>query len=125
MVGRGYSRRAMPRTRPQTSMRFKAMTRALAVVLASVHALVITFAPLAERPDSDVAPIHAEQAGTSTHHAHGELCAVCAASHLVAPLPRVPFAPLVVRADAQPQGTRRQLVAAVDRLHAQPRAPPA
>lgn len=101
------------------------MTRVLAVILASVHALIITFAPLAERADASVAPVHAEQAGTSTHHAHGELCAVCAATHLVAPLPRIPLAPRVVRADAQPEGARRQLVVAGERLHAQPRAPPA
>lgn len=99
--------------------------RVLAVILASVHALVITFAPLAERADSSVAPIHAEQAGTSAHHAHGELCAVCAASHLVAPLPRAPLAPLALRTGAQPQSSRRQLLAAVERPHAQPRAPPA
>ena len=125
MAGRGYSRRAMVRTRPQARLRLDPVTRVLAVILASVHALVITVAPLAERADTSVAPIHAEQAGTRTHHAHGALCAVCAASHLVAPLPRVPLAPLVVRADAQPDGARRQLVAAVERLHAQPRAPPA
>lgn len=115
----------MARTRRQADLRFNTVTRLLAVILASVHALVITFAPLAERADTSVAPVHAEQAGTSTHHAHGELCAVCAASHLVAPLPRVPLAPLVVRADTQPRGTRLQQVAAVERLHAQPRAPPA
>ena len=115
----------MPRTRLHESLRFNMVTRVLAVILASVHALVITLAPLAERADTSVAPVHAEQAGTSTHHAHGELCALCAASHLVAPPPRVPPAPLVVRADAQPLGARRQLVAAVERLHAQPRAPPA
>ena len=115
----------MPRPRSQAHPRFKMVTRVLAVILASVHALVITFAPLAERADSSVAPVHAEQAGTSTHHAHGDLCAVCAASHLVAPPPRLPPVPLVVRADARPQGTRRQLVTSVERLHAQPRAPPA
>lgn len=115
----------MARTRPPIRARFNAVTRVLAVVLASMHALVITFAALAERADSSVAPIHAEQAGTSTHHAHGDLCAVCAASHLVAPLPRVSLAPLVVRADAQPDGARRHHVAAAERLHAQPRAPPA
>jgi hypothetical protein len=101
------------------------MTRVLAVVLATVHALVITLAPLAERADSSVAPVHAEQAGTSTHHAHGDLCAVCTASHLVAPLPRETLAPRVVRADAQPEGARRQLVEAAGRIPAQPRAPPA
>ena len=115
----------MARTRPPARVRFTTVTRVLAVVLASVHVLVITFAALAERADSSVAPIHAERAGTSTHHAHGDLCAVCAASHLVAPLPRVPLAPRVVRADAQPEGARRQPVAAAERLHAQPRAPPA
>jgi hypothetical protein len=125
MAGRGYSRRVMSHTRSQAHPRLKMATRVLAVILASVHALVITFAPLAERADSSVAPVHTEQAGTSTHHAHGELCAICAASHLVAPLPRVALAPLVMRADAQLQGARRQLVAAVERLPAQPRAPPA
>jgi hypothetical protein len=101
------------------------VTRALAVILASVHALVITFAPLADRASSSVAPVHAEQAGTRVHHAHGDLCAVCAASHLVAPLPRATLAPLVVRAHAQPESARRQPVAAVERLHVRPRAPPA
>jgi hypothetical protein len=115
----------MARTRPQAHSRFHPVTRALAIILASVHALVITLAPLAERASGSVAPVHAEQAGTSTHHAHGDLCAVCAASHLVAPLPRVPLGPPVVRAGAQPEGARRQLETAAERLHVQPRAPPA
>lgn len=95
------------------------------MVLASVYAFLVTFAPLAERADSSVAPVHAEQAGTSTHHAHGELCAVCAVSNLAATPPRASLAPLVVRADVQPEGTLRQFVVAAERLHTQPRAPPA
>jgi hypothetical protein len=115
----------MRHTRPQPPARFDRVARAFALILASVHALVVTVAPLAERADNSVAPVHAEQAGTSTHHAHGELCAVCVASHLVAPLPRVSLAPLVVRSHEQPESALRQPVAGVERLHVQPRAPPA
>lgn len=58
--------------------------RVIAALLAVMHALVVV-APLADRADSTVAAVHVEQAGTSAHHAHGELCALCAASHLAAP----------------------------------------
>lgn len=58
--------------------------RVIAALLVVMHALVVV-APLADRADSTVAAVHVEQAGTSTHHAHGELCALCAASNLVAP----------------------------------------
>jgi hypothetical protein len=51
----------------------------------------VAVAPLAERADdSGVAAVHVEQAGTSRHHAHGDFCAVCAASHLTALPPREP-----------------------------------
>lgn len=115
----------MTRTRPRSPVRFSILTRALALILASAHALVVTLAPLADRADTSVAPIHAEQAGTSTHHAHGELCAVCVASQLVAPPARASLAPIAAQVRTQPHGERRQLFTAADRLHSQPRAPPA
>lgn len=90
--------------------------RVIAALLVAMHALVVA-APLAERADSTVAAVHVEQAGTSTHHAHGELCALCAASNLVAPPARASdsvayrHAGISLPADpADPWGTAGRLV---------------
>ena len=99
--------------------------RVATALLAMAQLLLVTAAPLAERADSTVAAVHVEQAGTSTHHAHGELCAVCVASHLVAPPARAAMPPLVGRVATQPPANRRLPPGAADRLDTQPRAPPA
>ena len=62
-------------TRRRSHARFGTAARIVALLLATMHALLVA-APLGERADSGVAAIHVEQAGTSTHHAHGELCAL-------------------------------------------------
>jgi hypothetical protein len=91
--------------------------------LATIHTLIV-FAPLAERADSRVPAVHVEQAGTSTHHAHGELCALCAASHLVAP-PARPALPAIFASVAdRTSAERRHPLTAAARLDTRPRAPP-
>jgi hypothetical protein len=103
-------------------------TRALRVATALVaiaQLLLAAAAPLAERPDSTVAAIHVEQAGTSTHHAHGELCAVCAASHLVAPPTRAAVAPVLATVSTRAHAEVRASSTATERLDTRPRAPPA
>ena len=61
------------------------VSRACAIVMATLHVMLVVGAPLADRSDSSVAALHVEQAGTSAHHAHDGRCIICAASHLVAP----------------------------------------
>jgi hypothetical protein len=103
-------------------------TRALRLATALVtmaQLLLVAAAPLAERPDSTVAAVHVEQAGTSAHHAHGELCAVCVASHLVAPPARAAVGSPFARATARTKADGRIPSTAADRLDTQPRAPPA
>ncbi|HET6702031.1 MAG TPA: hypothetical protein VFH14_09520 [Gemmatimonadaceae bacterium] len=99
--------------------------RAATALLAMAQLVLVAAAPLAERPDSTVAPVHVEQAGTSTHHAHGELCAVCVASHLVAPPARAAVPPVFGRVATQPAADGRLPAGAADRVDTQPRAPPA
>ena len=99
--------------------------RVAAALVTMLQLLLVAAAPLAERPDSTVAAIHVEQAGTSAHHAHGELCAVCAASHLVATPARAATAPVVASVTASAGDDSRTSSTAADRLDTQPRAPPA
>lgn len=104
---------------------FTRATRIATALAAMLQLLLVAAAPLAERTDSIVAAVHVEQAGTSTHHAHGELCAVCTASHLVAPPTRPPAAPVALRVTTRSTADRRSPASAADRLHTQQRAPPA
>jgi hypothetical protein len=102
-------------------------TRALRIataLVAMMQLLLAAAAPLAERPDSTVAAIHVEQAGTSRHHAHGELCAVCAASHLLAPPARAAVAPVLATVSTRPRTEVRASSTAPERLNTRPRAPP-
>ena len=99
--------------------------RVATALVVMMQLLIVASAPLAERSDSTVAAVHVEQAGTSTHHAHGELCALCVASHLVAPPARAAVAPLVARVAAHTAADRRLPSTAAGRLDTQPRAPPA
>ena len=108
--------------------RLPGFIRKVRVVTAMVtmgQLLLAAAAPLAERPDSTVAAIHVEQAGTSTHHAHGELCAVCAASHLVAPPIRAAVAPVLATGSTRAITEVRVSSTAAERLDTRPRAPPA
>jgi hypothetical protein len=111
-------------TRRRWHVHFGTATRVIATLLATMHAMII-LAPLAERAESTVAAVHVEQAGTSTHHAHSELCALCAASHLVAPPGRAPIPAAFALAAAPPSAERRHPSTAVERLDTRPRAPPA
>ena|SRR5688572_27460601 len=86
----GYSPRVMRRSRSSFGARLRQAVRAVTAVVTSAQLLVAAAAPLAERADSSVAAVHMEQAGTSRHHAHGDFCAVCAASHFTALPPRSP-----------------------------------
>lgn len=104
-------------------VRFRAVTRVLAAVLAAMHALVVA-APLADRADSTVAAVHMEQAGTSTHHAHGELCALCAASHLVGPPARATMSAAYATVQALASADRGNPSTPANRLQTRPRAPP-
>ena len=99
--------------------------RAATALLAMAQLVLVAAAPLAERPDSTVAPVHVEQAGTRTNHAHGELCAVCVASHLVAPPARAAMPPVFGRVATHPTADGRLSAGAADRVETQPRAPPA
>ena len=73
----------MRRSRPPLRVSFRHGLRTITALVTFAQLLLVAAAPLAERADSDVAPVHVEQAGTSTHHAHGELCATCVALHLL------------------------------------------
>ncbi|HEU5183464.1 MAG TPA: hypothetical protein VFU01_02775 [Gemmatimonadaceae bacterium] len=97
--------------------------RVIAALLVAMHALVVA-APLAERADSTVAAVHVEQAGTSTHHAHGELCALCAASHLVAPPARASESVAVQHAGISLPSDRADPWGTAGRLVSRSRAPP-
>ncbi len=114
----------MRRGRRYLHSRFGTAVRVVATVLAMTHAL-LAFAPLAERADSRVAAVHVEEAGTSTHHAHGELCALCAASHLVATPARASLTALFPAVGGQPIIARRYPSTAAELLDTRPRAPPA
>jgi hypothetical protein len=112
----------MHATRP---LGFTRTLRIACAVLAMMQLLLATAAPLAERPDSTVAAVHVEQAGTSAHHAHGELCAVCAASHLVALPSRTGSIPVPATVGIRARSETRLPSSAAERLDTQPRAPPA
>lgn len=99
--------------------------RVATALMTMVQLLIAASAPLGERSDSTVAAVHIEQAGTSAHHAHGELCALCVASHLVAPPARAAVAPMVAKVAGHADADRRGPSTAADRLGTQPRAPPA
>jgi hypothetical protein len=113
----------MRMTHKRPHLRFGRASRVVAALLATMHALVI-FGPLAERADSTVAAVHVEQAGTSTHHAHGELCALCAASHLVAPPARGALPAIFARVPDRISSDRRHPLGGPERLETRPRAPP-
>jgi hypothetical protein len=111
--------------RPFRSLGFSSTLRVATALMVMTQLLIVASAPLGERSDSTVAAVHVEQAGTSTHHTHGELCALCTASHLVAPPARAAVAPRVARVAAHTDADRRVPSTAADRLDTQPRAPPA
>ena len=104
---------------------FTRATRIVTALVAMVQLLLAAAAPLAERPESTVAAVHVEQAGTSAHHAHGELCAVCAASHLVALPTRTGAIPVPATVGVRARPEAGPPSTAAERLDTQPRAPPA
>lgn len=114
--------------RAATSFRPLGFGRAMRVVTAIAaiaQLLVVIAAPLAERASSDVAPVHVEQAGTRTHHAHGELCATCVALHLLAHPPRGPLARIEGPASSRPRSECRSCSTSDALGVLLPRAPPA
>ena len=113
------------RMRATYPLGFTRTLRLAAALVAMMQLLLAAAAPLAERPDSTVAAVHVEQAGTSTHHAHGELCAVCAASHLVALPSRTGSNPVLATVSIRARAEARSPATAAERLDTQPRAPPA
>lgn len=114
------------RTTPQfRSLGFTGAMRVATALVTMLQLLIVATAPLAERADSPVAAVHIEQAGTSAHHAHGALCALCAASHLVGPPARAAAAPMVAKVAGRTDAARHGPSTAADRLDTQPRAPPA
>lgn len=115
----------MRHTRQLRSLAFARPVRIATALVTMMQLLLVAAAPLAERPDSTVPAVHVEQAGTSAHHAHGELCAVCAASQLVAPPARAAATPVVLGVAGHSSAERRLPSTAADRLDTQPRAPPA
>jgi hypothetical protein len=104
---------------------FTGNMRIVTALVTMLQLLLVAAAPLAERQDSTVAAIHVEQAGTSAHHAHGELCAVCAASNLVAPPARAATVPVLASVRTSAWSDMRAPSTAADWLDTQPRAPPA
>jgi hypothetical protein len=115
----------MRATRPTQPLGFSRALRLATALVTMVQLLIVAAAPLAERPESTVAAVHVEEAGTSTHHAHGELCAVCAASHLVATPARVAAAPFFANVAGRMKAVRGLPASPAERLDTQPRAPPA
>jgi hypothetical protein len=110
---------------PTCSRRLARGTRLLSVLLAVVHVFATGVARFAERVDSNVAAVHVEQAGTSAHHGHANWCAVCTASHLVAPPLRAhPFDLAIGSGASEPRGPAPGARAAATRHH-RSRAPPA
>jgi hypothetical protein len=77
--------------------------RAFTAFVTFAQLLFVAAAPLADRPSSSVAAIHVEQAGTSVHHSHGELCATCVALHLLWTPPREPAAPFTASVHVGPR----------------------
>jgi len=106
-------------------LRVTGAPRVVTVIATMLQLLLVAAAPLAERPDSTVAAIHVEQAGTSAHHAHGEMCAVCVASSLVAPPSRAGVPAVATSVTTPRTDDWRAPSTAADRLDTQPRAPPA
>ncbi|MGQ0712188.1 MAG: hypothetical protein ACT4PJ_00500 [Gemmatimonadaceae bacterium] len=102
--------------------------RALRLVTAFVtmtQLVIVAAAPLGERASSDVAAVHVEPGGTSTHHAHDDLCATCVALHLLWTPPRGSVAVITGPTHTRPPLGQREGHGLVDLLVLLPRAPPA
>jgi hypothetical protein len=114
----------MQRSRMFLSMWLRPALRTATALVASVQLLTALAAPLAERAESDVAAVHVEQAGTSRHHAHGDFCAVCAASQLTALPPRDPPRLDDALATSSPLASNDSRPARPDARYTLARAPP-
>ena len=114
----------MHATPPGLPLGFSRAMRIVTALVTMMQLLIVAAAPLADRPDSDVAAVHVEPGGTSAHHAHDDLCATCVALHLLWTPPRGPIEPITASAHTRPltdQATRRSWLVLAVLL---PRAPP-
>ena len=98
--------------------------RTVTAIVTSAQLLIVAAAPLAERADSSVAAVHVEQAGTSRHHAHGDFCAMCVASHFTALPPRPPSVVDNGRMTSRPVRTETTIPGRRDARYVFARAPP-
>lgn len=99
--------------------------RIATALVTMVQLLIVVAAPLADRPDSTVAAVHVEPGGTSTHHAHDDLCAMCVAMHLLWTPPRGPVEPITTAPNARPLIDRAIARTSLGLAVLLPRAPPA
>jgi hypothetical protein len=103
---------------------FPRAIRIVTALVAMLQVLLVAAAPLAEQPDSRVAAVHVEQAGTRVHHAHGELCATCVAIHLLWTPPRATVAAIATQLHARPQTDQPSARRWIGLTVLLPRAPP-
>ena len=120
----GYSVGGMRRSRSSFRTRLLQAMRTVTAIVTSAQLLIAAAAPLAERADSSVAAVHMEQAGTSRHHAHGDFCAVCAASHLTALPTRPPSFGDIGHTTSRPVLTETTMPGQRDARYVFARAPP-
>lgn len=113
--------------RSRTSLRgsFPRPLRTITAFVTLAQLLIVAAAPIAERAASDVAAVHIEQAGTSTHHAHGDLCATCVALHLLWTPPREPVGVITKAAHMGPRSEQPRARTGLGLAVLLPRAPPA
>lgn len=121
----GYCGFVMRRSRPLLRVRFGHRLRAIAALVTFAQLLIVATAPLAERVDSRVAAVHVEQAGTSSHHAHGDFCATCVALHLLGTPARAHDAAITTSLSIGPRHEQPSVRTQARLAVLLPRAPPA
>src|SRR5687768_13304075 len=114
----------MHTTRYPRPLTFARAMRIITALVTMTQLLIVAAAPLAERADSSVAAVHVEPGGTSTHHAHDDMCATCVALHLLWMPPREPIAAIVMPAHAGPRTHQPSPRNGVGLAVLLPRAPP-
>lgn len=119
-----YCAFVMRPSRPSIRGSIRSRLRTVTALVTIAQLLIVATAPLAERADSDVAAVHVEQAGTSAHHAHGDLCATCVALHLLWTPPRGPIAAIATPARSGPEADQPSARSRVGLAELLPRAPP-
>jgi hypothetical protein len=115
---------SMHATRQPWPLGFARAMRVVTALVTMAQLVLVATAPLAERADSDVAPVHVEPGGTRTHHAHDELCATCVALHLLWTPPREPVGAIAMPARAGSPTGRASAHSRVGLAELLPRAPP-